>query len=147
MFKKIIKEIWQKLQFELFFGCWNYVFALCAEQSLHGSLQCVEQSLQICSAHGWQQCRHRSAHGRETCRHIFRDQMIAKTAVFANFHRDSFKTTNILGVYKTYVTTSENKNILRETTFKLFHHRPIFEICSSTRSLHNNRKWVFRQTC
>ena len=69
----------RKLWFEPIFGSWNYVSALCAEQSLHGSLQCAEkslhcyhpcaeQSLQICSAHGWEQCRLCSAHGRETCR-------------------------------------------------------------------------------
>ena len=38
-------------------------------------------------------------------RHSFRDQIIAKTASFANFQRELFKTTNILGVYMTYVIT------------------------------------------
>ena len=34
-------------------------------------------------------------------RHSFRDQKIAKTAIFANFQREFLKTTNILGVYMT----------------------------------------------
>ena len=51
-------------------------------------------------------------------RHSFRDQKIAKTAIFANFQRELFKTTNILGVYMTYVTIFDNTNILRESTFK-----------------------------
>ena len=42
-------------------------------------------------------------------RHSFRDQIIAKTPCFANVKRKLFKTTNILGVYMTYVTTFENK--------------------------------------
>ena len=42
-------------------------------------------------------------------RHSFRDQIIAKTAWFANVKRKLFKTTNILGVYMTYVTTFEKK--------------------------------------
>ena len=44
-------------------------------------------------------------------RHSFRDQIIAKTAIFANFQRELFKTTNILRVYMTYVTTSENTHL------------------------------------
>ena len=51
-------------------------------------------------------------------RHSFRDKIIAKTAVFGNFQRELFKTTKILGGYKTYVTTFDNKNMLRESTFK-----------------------------
>ena len=43
-------------------------------------------------------------------RHSFRDQIIAKTAIFANFQRELFKTTNIFGVYMTYVNTFENTN-------------------------------------
>ena len=54
-------------------------------------------------------------------RRSFRDQIIAKTACFANVHRELFKTTNILGVYMTYVTTFDNTNILRESTFKVQH--------------------------
>ena len=50
--------------------------------------------------------------------HSFRDQKIAKIASFINFQKELFKTTNILGVYMTYVTTFENKSILRERTFK-----------------------------
>ena len=50
-------------------------------------------------------------------RHSFRDQIIAKTACFANAQRKLFKTTHILGVYMTYVTTFENRNILRQSTF------------------------------
>ena len=42
-------------------------------------------------------------------RHSFRDQIIAKTAIFANFQRELFITTNILGVYMTYVTTFERR--------------------------------------
>ena len=78
-FKQILLEIWQKLIFKHYVGPWNYVSALCAEQSVHGSLpcaeqslncshNCAEQSLQICSAHGREPCRHCSAHGREPCR-------------------------------------------------------------------------------
>ena len=52
-------------------------------------------------------------------RHSFRDQIIAKTAIFANFQRKLLKTTNILGVYITYVTTFENKNILMESIFNI----------------------------
>ena len=52
-------------------------------------------------------------------RHSCRDQIIAKTACFANVQRELFKTTNILEVYMTYVTTFENKNVLRESTFQL----------------------------
>ena len=37
-------------------------------------------------------------------RHSVREQIIAKTAIFDNFQRELSKTTNILGVYKTYVT-------------------------------------------
>ena len=50
-------------------------------------------------------------------RHSFRDQRIAKTASFANFQRELWKTTNILVVYMTYVTTFDSTNILRESTF------------------------------
>ena len=49
-------------------------------------------------------------------RHNFRDEIIAKTACFANVKRELFKTTNLLAVYITYVPTFENKNILREST-------------------------------
>ena len=52
-------------------------------------------------------------------RHSFRDQIIAKTASFANFQKELLKTTNIFGVYMAYVTTFENNNILRERTFKV----------------------------
>ena len=52
-------------------------------------------------------------------RHSFKDQIIAKTESFSNIQRELFKTTNILGVYMTYVTTFKNTNILRETTFKM----------------------------
>ena len=38
-------------------------------------------------------------------RHSFRYQIIAKPECFANVQRESFKTTNILGVYTTYATT------------------------------------------
>ena len=51
-------------------------------------------------------------------RHSFRDKIISKTATFANFQREIFKTINILGVYMTYVTTFYSTNILRESTFK-----------------------------
>ena len=51
-------------------------------------------------------------------RHSFRDQIIA-TAIFANFQRKLLKTTNILGVYITYVTTFENTNILMESIFNI----------------------------
>ena len=51
-------------------------------------------------------------------KHSFRDQMKAKTASFANFKRELLETMNISGVYMTYVTTFEIKNILRESTFK-----------------------------
>ena len=37
-------------------------------------------------------------------RHSFRDQTIAKIASFVNFKKEIFKTTNMLGVYLTYVT-------------------------------------------
>ena len=50
-------------------------------------------------------------------RHSCRDQKIAKFAIFANFLKYFFKTTYVLGVFMTYVTTFENKNILRESTF------------------------------
>ena len=40
--------------------------------------------------------------------HNFRDQIIAKTASFANFQKELFETTNILGVYMTYVTSFEH---------------------------------------
>ena len=39
-------------------------------------------------------------------RHSCREQIIAKFAIFANFH--FFFTTYVLGVYMTYVTTFEN---------------------------------------
>ena len=51
-------------------------------------------------------------------RHSCRDQKIAKFAIFANFQKDFFKTTCVLGVYMTYATSFENENILRESTFK-----------------------------
>ena len=53
-------------------------------------------------------------------RHSFNDQIGAKNACFANGQRELFKTTTILGVYMIYVTTFENVNILRESTFKDF---------------------------
>ena len=53
-------------------------------------------------------------------RHSFRDQKIAKIASFVNFQKKLFKTTDILGVYMTYLTTFENKTILRERTFKVW---------------------------
>ena len=52
-------------------------------------------------------------------RHSFRDQIITKTAFFANFQREVLKTTDIFGVYMMYVTTFENKNILGVGTFKV----------------------------
>ena len=51
-------------------------------------------------------------------RHSSRDQTIAKTATSDKFQREASKTTNILGVHMTPVTTPENKNILRENTLK-----------------------------
>ena len=45
-------------------------------------------------------------------RNIFRDKITAKTAILANFQRELLKTTNILVVYMTNVTTFEIKNIL-----------------------------------
>ena len=51
-------------------------------------------------------------------RHNFKDQIIPKTAIFVIFQREFFKITNNLGVYMTYGTTFENKNILKENTFK-----------------------------
>ena len=53
-----------------------------------------------------------------TQRHSFRDQIITKAAIFTNFQRELFKTTNILGVYMTYLITFEHKHILRESIFK-----------------------------
>ena len=47
-------------------------------------------------------------------RHSFKDLIIAKTASFASFQKDLSKTTNILRVYMNYVTTFENKNIVRD---------------------------------
>ena len=47
-------------------------------------------------------------------RHCFRDQQIAKIAIYVNFLRYVCQTTNILKIYMTYLTTFENKNILRE---------------------------------
>ena len=52
-------------------------------------------------------------------RHSFRNQMIAQTASPVSYQRELFKTTNILRVYMTYVATFENRNILREVTFKV----------------------------
>ena len=43
----------------------------------------------------------------------FRDQIVSKTASFANFQRELFK---IMGVYMTYVTTFDYQNILKEST-------------------------------
>ena len=64
-------------------------------------------------------------------RHSFRDQILTKTASVANFQRELFKTTNSLGFYMTYVTTFENKNILRESTInKIFFHVTILLIFS-----------------
>ena len=56
-------------------------------------------------------------------RHCFRDQIKAKTASFANFQRELLKITNFLGVYMTYVTTFDNTNILRESTFNICYWR------------------------
>ena len=39
----------------------------------------------------------------------FRDQIIAKTAIFAQFWQGIIKTTNMLEAFITYVTTFENK--------------------------------------
>ena len=50
-------------------------------------------------------------------RHSFRDQRIAKIASFEKILKELFKTTNILYVYMTNVTTFENKTMLREKTF------------------------------
>ena len=50
-------------------------------------------------------------------RHSFRDQRIAKIASFEKNLKELFKTTNILYVYMTNVTTFENKTMLREKTF------------------------------
>ena len=44
-------------------------------------------------------------------RHSCRDHKIAKFAIFANFQKDFFKTTYVLGVYMTYATTFENKEL------------------------------------
>ena len=69
-------------------------------------------------------------------RHSFRNQIVAKTACFANVQRELVKTTNILGVYMTYVTTFENKkNIWRESTFKEVSQVPQkdnFSFCDTT---------------
>ena len=89
-----------------FFPPWNYVSALCAEQSLHGFLPCAEQnlhcshpcakqSLQICSAHGWEQCRLCSTHGREPCslcsahraETLFQGQINNKNCKFRQFSK------------------------------------------------------------
>ena len=51
-------------------------------------------------------------------RHSCRDQIIAKFAIFAYFLKYLFYTTYFLGVNRTHVTTYENKNILRASTFK-----------------------------
>ena len=61
-------------------------------------------------------------------RHSFRDQKIAKTAISANFQRELLKTTNIAGVYMTLVTTFENKNFLRESTFHTIKREAFFII-------------------
>ena len=55
-------------------------------------------------------------------RHSFRDRKIAKIAGFVNFQKELFTTTNILEVYMTYVTTFENKTILRKSTFNKNRH-------------------------
>ena len=126
-FNKFFFEIWHKLQFELFVGPWNYVSALCAEHSLHGSLQCVEQSLQCshpCAEQSLKFAPHMDGSNADFAPHMeqrqsYRDQIIIKTAVFANCQTELFKTTIILGIDMTYVITFENKNILRGNTFKL----------------------------
>ena len=41
-------------------------------------------------------------------RYSFMDQIIAKTAIFANFERKLVKTTNSVGVYMNYVCAFEN---------------------------------------
>ena len=49
--------------------------------------------------------------------HSFRDQIIAEADIVVNLLRELFKTTNIIGVYMTYVTIFDNRNMLRESTF------------------------------
>ena len=114
------------------FSPWYYVSALCAEQSLQSSLPCADQSLH-CSHPCAEQCldginadfslhmegSHADFALLMEWRHSFNVQIIAKTASFANFLRELFKSTNILGVYRTYVTPFENKNIFSERTFRL----------------------------
>ena len=55
-------------------------------------------------------------------RQSFRDQILAKTAIFANFQKELLKSTNILGVYMTYVANFDSKICLRESTFKCNRH-------------------------
>ena len=54
-------------------------------------------------------------------RHSFRDHIVDKIASFADLQRKLVKTNNIFmpNISKTYVTTFETKNILREITFKV----------------------------
>ena len=47
--------------------------------------------------------RHADFAPRMEQRHSFRDQIKAKTVIFANFHRELFKINNTSGVYMTYV--------------------------------------------
>ena len=51
-------------------------------------------------------------------RHSFRDHIIAKVAILLNFQKLSILTTYMLGVYMACVTIFDNKNILRENTFR-----------------------------
>ena len=51
-------------------------------------------------------------------RHSFRDKIISKTAIFANFQSELLKTTNILGVYMTNVTTFDSTNMFSKSIFK-----------------------------
>ena len=50
-------------------------------------------------------------------RHSFKDQQKTKIAFSAKKFKEFVQTTYIQGVYVTFVTIYENKNILREGTF------------------------------
>ena len=51
-------------------------------------------------------------------RHSFWYEQIAKNAISASIFFFFFSITYIIGIYMIYVTTFENKNILKESTFK-----------------------------
>ena len=98
----------------------------CAKQSLHCSHLCAEQICRLCSVHGRKQCRLCSAHGWEPCKlcssrgaeTYFQVQKIAKMANLANFQKNLIRTTCILEVYMTYLTTFENEIFWREGILK-----------------------------